>query len=41
MGRPSAIEAIARKRAGRVASVGVAGAVSAVATGEIAAQAQA
>jgi trans-2,3-dihydro-3-hydroxyanthranilate isomerase len=35
MGRPSTIEALARKRRGRVASVGVAGAVSPVATGEI------
>ena len=35
MGRPSAIEALARKHGGRVASVGVAGAVSPVATGEI------
>jgi trans-2,3-dihydro-3-hydroxyanthranilate isomerase len=35
MGRPSAIDALARKRNGRVASVGVAGAVSPVATGEI------
>jgi trans-2,3-dihydro-3-hydroxyanthranilate isomerase len=35
MGRPSTIEALARKRGGRVASVGVAGAVSRVATGEI------
>jgi trans-2,3-dihydro-3-hydroxyanthranilate isomerase len=40
MGRPSAIEALARKRGGRVASVGVAGAVSPVATGEIEAPAQ-
>ena len=35
MGRPSAIEARASKRGGRVVSVGVAGAVSSVATGEI------
>jgi len=35
MGRPSSIEALARKRDGRVASVGVAGAVSPVATGDI------
>jgi trans-2,3-dihydro-3-hydroxyanthranilate isomerase len=35
MGRPSAIEALARKVGGRVASVGVAGAVSPVASGEI------
>jgi trans-2,3-dihydro-3-hydroxyanthranilate isomerase len=35
MGRPSTIEALAHKRGGRVVSVGVAGAVSAVATGEI------
>lgn len=35
MGRPSAIEALARKRGGRVISIGVAGAVSPVATGEI------
>jgi trans-2,3-dihydro-3-hydroxyanthranilate isomerase len=41
MGRPSAIEALARKRGGRVASVGVAGAVSPVATGEIEAPTQA
>jgi trans-2,3-dihydro-3-hydroxyanthranilate isomerase len=41
MGRPSAIEALARKRGSRVASVGVAGAVSPVATGEIEAPAQA
>jgi trans-2,3-dihydro-3-hydroxyanthranilate isomerase len=41
MGRPSAIEALARKRGGRVASVGVAGAVSPVATGEIDAPEQA
>jgi trans-2,3-dihydro-3-hydroxyanthranilate isomerase len=41
MGRPSAIAALARKRGGRVASVGVAGAVSPVATGEIEAPAQA
>jgi len=41
MGRPSAIEALARKRGGRVASVGVAGAVSPVATGEIEAPARA
>jgi len=41
MGRPSAIEALARKRGGRVVSVGVAGAVSPVATGEIEAPAQA
>jgi trans-2,3-dihydro-3-hydroxyanthranilate isomerase len=41
MGRPSTIEALARKRGGRVVSVGVAGAVSAVATGEIEAPAQA
>ncbi|MFL6725619.1 MAG: PhzF family phenazine biosynthesis protein [Sphingomicrobium sp.] len=41
MGRPSAIEALARKLGGRVVSVGVAGAVSPVATGEIDAPAQA
>ena len=41
MGRPSAIEALARKRDGRVASIEIAGAVSAVATGEIEAPAQA
>jgi len=41
MGRPSAIEALARKRDGRVASVVVSGAVSAVATGEIEAPAYA
>jgi trans-2,3-dihydro-3-hydroxyanthranilate isomerase len=41
MGRPSAIEALARKRGGRIASVGVAGAVSPVATGEIEAPPQA
>jgi trans-2,3-dihydro-3-hydroxyanthranilate isomerase len=41
MGRPSVIEALARKRGGRVASVGVAGAVSPVATGEIQAPAYA
>jgi trans-2,3-dihydro-3-hydroxyanthranilate isomerase len=41
MGRPSAIEVLARKRGGRVASVGVAGAVSPVATGEIEAPTQA
>jgi trans-2,3-dihydro-3-hydroxyanthranilate isomerase len=35
MGRPSAIEALARKHDGRVTSVGVAGAVTPVATGEI------
>jgi len=35
MGRSSTIEALARKRGGRVASVSVAGAVSPVATGEI------
>jgi trans-2,3-dihydro-3-hydroxyanthranilate isomerase len=35
MGRPSMIEAVARKRGGRVASVGVAGPVCPVATGEI------
>ena len=40
MGRPSAIEALARKRGGRVASIAVAGAVSPVATGEIEAPAQ-
>jgi len=41
MGRPSTIEALARKRGGRVVSVAVAGAVSAVATGEIEAPAHA
>jgi trans-2,3-dihydro-3-hydroxyanthranilate isomerase len=41
MGRPSTIEAVARKRASRVASVSVGGAVSAVATGEIEAPARA
>jgi trans-2,3-dihydro-3-hydroxyanthranilate isomerase len=41
MGRPSAIEATACKRNGRVASIGVAGAVSPVATGEIEAPARA
>ena len=41
MGRPSAIEALARKRGGRVVSVGVAGAVSPVATGDIDAPTQA
>ena len=41
MGRPSAIEALARKRYGRVASIGIAGAVSPVATGEIEAPARA
>jgi trans-2,3-dihydro-3-hydroxyanthranilate isomerase len=35
MGRPSTIEALARKRSGRVTSVDVTGAVSPVATGEI------
>jgi len=35
MGRPSTIEALARKRGGRVVSVAVAGAVSPVATGDI------
>lgn len=40
MGRPSLIEALARKHGGRVASVSVAGAVAPVATGEIDAPAQ-